>query len=664
MSDEEGLLVIAAGGDLILDVAQEEGGQRFSYRVDSKVLQQNSRYFENLLSQRFHEGQQLAKALEALRLSGHENIGDAPEDVLPHISIVNVGRVAVAKASSIRNLLADFLRAIHGLDLAVSNPPVPNLANLAVVADRFDAVACLSKYVQKKKFLQILDAKSRGKPSTAQTEERVRQKLFVGLLFDHPPWVMRYSKYLIIRDSVQWQPGTEEDHTKALWWDMPNGVEDELIQRREYILETINSLQSHFLKLYTSGERQCKLGYDTSVQCDSFQLGEMVRFFCKIDTVRLQGKIYDNTEPTYYLGDIDRLLSSLRQCSNYQSPFQQRNMFDKVKRAFSTRKSSTSSSDHSGAGQARNDALRAAPVGSKRAEYPNIAPFAPSSPTRRPSKSTLNLLPPVLDTNELQDNVAMNTSRPNNDAPPAYTPGPAENAGALQTTSITAPSDSDPYSFLRSFDTIFLIDDSGSMAGRSWRETQEALATITPICTAHDEDGIDLYFLNHPDSSLYKGITTPSTIIEIFQTVRPSGATPTGQRLHKILKPYLQRYEKDDKTKPINIIVITDGEPTDDVESTIIQTAKKLDKLDAPAWQVGIQFFQVGREPGAREHLKQLDDGLAELAQDEDLRDIVDTVPFSGAEGEQLTAKGILKVVMGAVHRKLDRNSKDLHRQA
>lgn len=318
MSDEEGLLVVTAGGDLILDVAQEEGGQRFSYRVDSKILQQNSRYFENLLSQRFHEGQQLAKALEALRLSGHENISDAPVDVLPHVSIVNVGRVAVAKVSSIRNLLADFFRAIHGLDLAVSNPPVPNLANLAVVADRFDAVVCLSKYVQKKKFLQVLDAKSRGKPSTAQTEERVRQKLFIGLLFEHPPWVMRYSKHLIIRDSVQWQPGTEEDHTKALWWDMPNAVEDELIQRREYILETINSLQSHFLKLYTSGERQCKLGYDTSVQCDSFQLGEMVRFFCKIDTVRLQGKIYDNTEPAYYLGDIDRLLSSLRQCSNYQ----------------------------------------------------------------------------------------------------------------------------------------------------------------------------------------------------------------------------------------------------------------------------------------------------------------------------------------------------------
>ncbi|KAI4955298.1 hypothetical protein J4E91_001156 [Alternaria rosae] len=318
MSDDEDALVIAADGDLVLDVAQDEGGQHFSYRVDSKTLQQNSRYFENLLSDRFNEGQRLTAALEALALGNYAKIADAPAHVLPRIAIVNVGRVAVAKASSIRNLVADFLRAIHGLDLAVTNPPIANLANLAVVADRFDAVAGLSKHIQRKKYLQLIDAKSRGKPAPTQTEERIRQKLLVGLLFDHPSWVTRYSKHLIMRDSVQWRPGTEEDHTKALWWDIPNGVEDEMIQRREYILETINSLQAHFLKLYTSGERQCKLWYDTSLQCDSFQLGEMVRFFSKIDTIRLQGKIYDNTEPTYYLGDIDRLLSSLRQCSNYQ----------------------------------------------------------------------------------------------------------------------------------------------------------------------------------------------------------------------------------------------------------------------------------------------------------------------------------------------------------
>jgi uncharacterized protein YegL len=257
----------------------------------------------------------------------------------------------------------------------------------------------------------------------------------------------------------------------------------------------------------------------------------------------------------------------------------------------------------------------------------------------------------------------MNPFGSTSDAPPAYTPGPAQPITADPSRAFAASTDSDPYAFLKSFDTVFLIDDSGSMAGRSWKETGKALETITPICTQRDADGIDVYFLNHPDSSLYKNITTAGTVVEIFQTVRPSGATPTGQRLNKILKPYLQRFEKrPDSTKPINIIVITDGEPSDDVESPIIQAAKKLDKLDAPAWQVGIQFFQVGREPGAREHLKQLDDGLRELAGDDELRDIVDTVPFTGDGSAELTATGVLKVVLGSVNRRLDRNSKELHR--
>jgi hypothetical protein len=241
MADEDdGLVVIAQSGDLILDVAQDEDGQRYSYRVDSKVLQEKSRYFENLLSDRFREGQQLSAALEALRLSGCSDIAEVSPELLPHISIVNVGRIAISKISALQNLLADFLRAIHGLDLAVPVPPVANLANLAVVADRFDAVACLSKYVQRKRYFQVLDAKSKGKPNPTLTEERVRQKLFVGLLFDHPPWVTKYSKHLLMRDSAQWRPGVEEDYTKALWWDIPNGVEDEMIQRREYILEAIH----------------------------------------------------------------------------------------------------------------------------------------------------------------------------------------------------------------------------------------------------------------------------------------------------------------------------------------------------------------------------------------------------------------------------------------
>jgi uncharacterized protein YegL len=269
------------------------------------------------------------------------------------------------------------------------------------------------------------------------------------------------------------------------------------------------------------------------------------------------------------------------------------------------------------------------------------------------------------DANFLLDSSSMNPFNSNRDAPPAYTPGPAQDTHAATSAPATNIEEDDPYDFLRSFDTVFLIDDSGSMAGRSWRETAKALEMIAPICTQRDADGIDIYFLNHPDSSLYKNVTSASTIIEIFQTVRPRGATPTGQRLNKILKAYLQRYMANKEIKPMNIIVITDGVPSDDIESPIISAARKLDEVDADAWQIGIQFFQVGKEPGAAEHLQELDDGLANIALTDGRgvpRDIVDTVPFTGDGDAQLTGAGILKAVTGAVNRRWDNSSKGIHR--
>lgn len=187
-----------------------------------------------------------------------------------------------------------------------------------------------------------------------------------------------------------------------------------------------------------------------------------------------------------------------------------------------------------------------------------------------------------------------NPFRSTGDAPPAYSPAP--NAAPIpsgQAATATTDGADDPYAFLSSFDTIILVDDSGSMAGSRWQETRQALEAITPICTAHDADGIDIMFLNRKDNAHYHNVVSTSTVREIFSTVSPGGGTPTGQRLNQILKPYLRRYEANpDATKPINIICITDGAPSDDVESPIIAAAKKLDKLEAPAWQVGIQFFQ------------------------------------------------------------------------
>lgn len=109
--------------------------------------------------------------------------------------------------------------------------------------------------------------------------------------------------------------------------------------------------------------------------------------------------------------------------------------------------------------------------------------------------------------------------------------------------------------------------------------------------------------------------------------------------------------------KPLNVIAITDGAFTDDAESVIVDVARRLDGPkcgNAVPWQVGIQFFQIGDDELARRYLEELDDELGTKVRDGNLRDIVDTVPWKGRSGRTLTADGILKCVLGAVHKKYD----------
>lgn len=211
----------------------------------------------------------------------------------------------------------------------------------------------------------------------------------------------------------------------------------------------------------------------------------------------------------------------------------------------------------------------------------------------------------------------------------------------------------DHYAGLSQFDTVFLIDDSGSMSGANWRQTSEALSVIVPICTAYDSDGVDIYFLNNPVARTQ--VRSSAEVLSIFSTVRPSGATPTGRRLGELFSLYLKSYKRNPGIKPMNIIVITDGEPTDPqkLEKNIINTAKELDSLGAKDRQVGVQFFQVGSDEAATESLEELDNSLVE---DWGVRDMVDTVSWRKMnEGKGLSADGILKVVMGAVDKHLDR---------
>lgn len=244
------------------------------------------------------------------------------------------------------------------------------------------------------------------------------------------------------------------------------------------------------------------------------------------------------------------------------------------------------------------------------------------------------------------------------------------------------------------------------MRGELWEEAKDAIAAIAPVCTKYDSEGIDIYFINHRqksninsnsnythyynpsrrpklDAGGYHNIRTAQRVSEIFSSVRPSGGTGVGSRLFDILDPYTKLVEAKETerraqkgtpgpgflvkpvepaepvkpVKPINIITITDGVFTDDAESIIIKTAQMLDGPSCRAipWQVGIQFFQIGNDEMARQYLEELDEDLGCRCNNLHMRDIVDTVSWRNRAGKRLEGDGILKTVLGAVHKRLDR---------
>ncbi|KZW04150.1 hypothetical protein EXIGLDRAFT_758449 [Exidia glandulosa HHB12029] len=211
----------------------------------------------------------------------------------------------------------------------------------------------------------------------------------------------------------------------------------------------------------------------------------------------------------------------------------------------------------------------------------------------------------------------------------------------------------DPLVLLSKYDTIVIVDDSGSMLGERWQEARDALVGVVDAVSRYDLTGIELHFLNNP----YKcNVRSSSDIEKAFCTVNPEGATPTGEKLEELLLDYMERLEASKQltaipavpVKPVNFIILTDGAPTDDPETVIVTVARRLDARHFPISQVGIQFVQIGDDAGATAALQELDD---ELARTHGVRDIVDTTPYSGT----VTAETLAKILIGGINRRVDK---------
>jgi hypothetical protein len=220
--------------------------------------------------------------------------------------------------------------------------------------------------------------------------------------------------------------------------------------------------------------------------------------------------------------------------------------------------------------------------------------------------------------------------------------------------------------FLQYFDTLFLIDDSSNMK-QQWGDVTALMQAITPVTLKYDENGIDIYFVNHTPRFYFPGMgfrrsgynnighlrtdTGKRDSAEaIFRAVKPGGSCKLGSRLGKILSWYMDQLKADPQRAPLNVIVITAGIIDDDYQGVLVDVARELDTMHAPEHQLGVQLFQVGDNEKARAAFEHADDALWRQA---GVRDIVDTAAWSGWPGN-LTADDMVKVVLGSICKRLD----------
>jgi hypothetical protein len=303
---------------------------RVAYRVQLSILQKQSKYFRTLLSDtKFHEARVVQETLSSLVEKNLPLTEAEPKD-LPWVLITDDDDAAQQAGREV--ILEDLLRILHSEKVADSRKiTTAYLTTLALLADRFDCTKPVSKYMSTDLRSRYKWSLTKTKPAhstgtdrafpDAETEKILRQKILIAWLLDQPLRLHPFTRELIIRGSIHWTAfQSPESKSPGAWWDLPADLEAELQFRRECILNTIASVQRHFMALYASKERQCKLGYDTSAACDVFQLGQMLKFFTSrnlLTPVDFGPASLDRLTEQPVL-DIDEVIATLRQCPSYQ----------------------------------------------------------------------------------------------------------------------------------------------------------------------------------------------------------------------------------------------------------------------------------------------------------------------------------------------------------
>ncbi|KAF8421056.1 hypothetical protein EV426DRAFT_610531 [Tirmania nivea] len=206
------------------------------------------------------------------------------------------------------------------------------------------------------------------------------------------------------------------------------------------------------------------------------------------------------------------------------------------------------------------------------------------------------------------------------------------------------------------YDVVFLLDDSGSIRFSELEGELKGILQAAAFATSlFDEDGFSVRFFNSDVQGDH--VKSEQEAMALVDRVAFNGETPlAGSLKNKILKPMVEHGRLD---KPLHVIIITDGVPTDSVRGEFQRYIKEtLDRFvigGVRSKVVSIQIAQIGNDKKAQAYLHKIDT-------DPDIGSLIDCTSNFELESTQYAKKGLTitkfnwycKLMMGAIDKSYD----------
>ncbi|CRL24767.1 unnamed protein product [Penicillium camemberti] len=379
-NEQSPIRVISTGGDLILEyIAPGDSSlspTRCKWRVASERLTSHSPYFQALLDPtKFSEGRQFSAQKQAW---SETQIPDAvSQHALPTVRLPNVHSTSMCGEDAIELFLKilsldsfdETERVVFENELKTQSTSL--VARMIDLADSLNSPRVVQDVLQRIGYLY-----GKSKPALlarfngallSMKEDRIRQIIFISAFLNDSRLTRIMTHALLVAGSKFWTNGLDAPEEESLRWGyLPNGLEEEIYCRRQYVLNTITDLQAHFLRVYggleetdtarsasnnrtlgaaftasahallQSRQFQCRGGFNNASQCDLFQLGQMIRFFSmRARTIFLGSTLIDpdfdsapnndghtageskNDQPPGPPSDITAIIASIKQYPDY-----------------------------------------------------------------------------------------------------------------------------------------------------------------------------------------------------------------------------------------------------------------------------------------------------------------------------------------------------------